>query len=176
MKWKLHYISAKPVHNWIGGIRGFYLVVRWRKNMKKLTLLFFIFITLTTISCSDDSVTDYDVTNLSGLFKAITFIEPGTNDSGVNILANNGKLTVQFGENLSASGQLLIPDNIESNYSPIDTNFAGSYILNGDTIRFKNTNVVLDNPNVYFINKGSTLETPDYQGRWALFKIILEKQ
>jgi len=145
--------------------------------MKKLlNPIFIMFFTLTIIYCSDDSVSIYDNSGLSGLFKATTFTEPGIKDTGVDILAHGGILTIQFNENSTVSGKLLIPANIESNYSPIDTNFSGSYTLNGDTIRFHNTNAVLDNPNVYFIINESTLETPDYEGWWALFKIILKKQ
>jgi len=145
--------------------------------MKKLIIFLpFIFITIVIFSCSSDEVTGNDATRLSGLYKAIVFIEPGSNDEGLDILANNGLLTIQFDRNFTVSGQLIIPENIGSNYAPIDTNYGGTYTLNGDTLRFNNTNDILDNPVVYFIVKDSTIETPVYQGRFALFKIILEKQ
>jgi len=144
--------------------------------MKKLIFyLFLILSSLVIIYCNDDSLSVSD-NSLSGLFKATTFVEPGINDTGVDILANNGILTVQFDENFTASGHLLIPKNIGSNYSSVDTNYSGTYTINGDTVRFQNTNEVLNNPDVYFIKRDSNLETPDYQGRWALFKIILKKQ
>ena len=155
----------------------FTLIYLGEQKMKKIFIpLFFVFITLIIISCSDDSVTKVDDKSLTGLYKATTFIDPGSNDAGVDILANNGILTVQFVNNFTAFGQFVIPGNISSNYSPIDTNYSGNYTIKDDTVRFSNTIGVLDNPDVYFIINDATLETPDYQGRWALFKIILTKQ
>ena len=137
----------------------------------KLSLLFFL-----GLACSDDPVSSENNSQLKGTYGATTFIEPGSADGGIDILENGGELTMEFRDNYFVEGRLMIPDNIGSNFSPVDTNYSGSYSLNEDTIRFSNTTDLLDSPTIYFLLRDSSLETPDYEGRLSLLKIILEKQ
>ncbi|PID60684.1 MAG: hypothetical protein CR986_03550 [Ignavibacteriae bacterium] len=143
--------------------------------MKYLTkIIYFILLLFFLVSCDDDKITN-NKDELSGTYKATKFTEPGSTDGGVDILANNGSLTLQFNKEQKVEGHLLIPADIGSNFAPIDTDFNGNYKVTNDTLRFSNTVDVLDN-NVYFLTKDSKLETPDYEGRRSLFKIILEKK
>jgi len=130
---------------------------------------------MVTTSCNEDPIT-YNIRNLIGFYKATTFTEPGSHDGGVDILANGGELTVQFTENYTVSGHLFIPDSIESNYPPMDTNYSGIFTIDNDIVRFKNTHYILNEPQLYFIVKNGRLETEEVIGRGATFKIILEKQ
>lgn len=128
--------------------------------------------------CNNDSVTD--VERITGFYEATTFTEPGRHDGGVDILANGGMLTARLSSNFEVEGRLLIPENIESNFSPADTNYTGLFDLDDDTVRFKDTNTLLDIRPSYplmFIVKDTRLETVDWDenGRWAI-KIIMEKQ
>ena len=148
--------------------------IMYSNNFKKFNSLIFVFLLIIS-SCNDDPISS-NIKNLIGFYKATTFIEPGSRDGGVDILANGGELTAQFTENHTVSGHLFIPDSIDSNYPPMDTNYCGTYTLVKDTLRFKNTSNVLEIPNIYFIVKNDLLESGDIIGRHNPFKIILTKQ
>lgn len=139
---------------------------------------------LAAASCDSDSVTNNDsipdVERITGFYEAVKFIEPGEHDGGVDILANGGVLTARLTSDFEVEGRLVIPGNIGSNFAPTDTNYTGLFDLDRDTVRFKDTNTLLDYYPSYplmFIVTGTRLETVDWEesGRWAI-KIVMEKQ
>lgn len=141
-----------------------------QKNTFNIILLFLL------SSCKDATLIEDDKTKIIGSYKATTFVEPGSHDAGVDILQAGGKFTVIFKENLKVTGNLFIPNNINSNFQKGDKNFSGSITVNIDTIRFQGTGTLLDNPQLFFIYKNSSIESGDIIGRGGLFKIIFVKQ
>lgn len=126
------------------------------------------------MACNDDAATELE--RVTGTYWATTFTEPGQLDGGIDILANGGILTARLRSNYEVEGQLLIPENIESNFAPTDVDYYGEFNLEGDSIHLVNTETFLDQDPYMFIIKDSRLETPDWTGRWAPTKIILDKQ
>ncbi len=138
-----------------------------------LTYLFFITLFILFIKCNEKNLPEND--QFYGSYKAVTFFEPGQLDGGVDILAKGGNLTAELTSDYKVKGYLYIPDSIGSNYSAQNTNYSGSFTLKADTLHFINTNTFLDNPQLFFIVKQKQLKTPEYSGRWKLFKIILQQ-
>jgi hypothetical protein len=138
------------------------------KNIAMMFLFIFLF-----FACERSSPVD-DIDRIKGDYKAIVFEEPGQLDGGVDILANGGSLTARLFQNFYVEGYILIPEDIGSNYAPIDTTYMGTFILAGDSIQFKNTSTPLDHLSPFFIN-GSLLVSKDRRGRGPGF-MILEKQ
>lgn len=128
------------------------------------------------LSPSCNRLTTPEDEGIGGSYAATKFTEPGQLDGGVDILAKGGRLTAQLTSDFKAEGHLRIPDDIGSNFAPVDTNYAGEYTLDGDSLRFKNTRTFLDYHPWVFIVKGAWLETPDWTGRWGGTKIVLHKR
>lgn len=129
-------------------------------------------------SCNNDSVPSSEW--IAGSYVATTFTEPGQHDGGVDILANGGMFTARLSSSFEVEGRLVIPENIGSNFSPVDTIYIGLFNLDGDTLTFKDTGTLLDYYPSYplmFIATGTRLESVDWEerGRWAI-KIIMERQ
>jgi hypothetical protein len=131
-------------------------------------------IMLVVMACNNDTVTGLD--RVIGMYSATTFTEPGQHDGGVDILVNGGILTARLRSNYEVEGHLLIPENIGSNFTATDVDYYGEFNLDGDNIHFVNTETFLDQDPYIFIIRDSRLETPDWTGRWAPTKIILDKQ
>ena len=141
-------------------------------NIKLLILVnLLIFSILLVISCSEKSVTE--VEQLSGLYKAIAFTEPGPLDGGYDILANGGALTVRLFDNYELEGHIHVPSDTVFKSPTLDEDFSGTFTLNDGIVRFKNTGYFDYDP-WKFIVKGDILETPDWTGRAATIKIILK--
>ncbi|MFC1547903.1 hypothetical protein ACFL5M_05190 [Candidatus Neomarinimicrobiota bacterium] len=142
--------------------------------MKKHSRVLSLVIMLIVMACSN---TDSGAENeqIFGAYAASTFTEPGELDGGVDILGNGGMLTAQLGTNYIVDGYLLIPENIGSNFASTNTDYYGEFNLDGDTVRFVNTETFLDHDPFIFVVKESRLETPDWSGHMAQTKIILEK-
>lgn len=143
--------------------------------LSRRKVYYFIFLVL-LLSCKDGTPTEENKDKVFGSYRASTFVEPGSLDAGVDILQAGGKFTVTLAENFKASGNLLIPENIGSNYPKGEKNFDGYFIINKDTVKFQDTSTLLDNPQLFFIHKNSSLESGAIIGRGGLFKIIFVKQ
>jgi len=120
--------------------------------------------------CNDNSIESND--ELFGLYEASTFIEPGANDGGVNIIASGGYMKINFKNDFSFSAEIFIPEGILSNYSSGTTNYSGSYSIENNILKF-NTSFIVDEliwekGNKIFISKDVPL-------RGQPFEIILYK-
>lgn len=140
--------------------------------MKNIAMMFIMIFLI--FACERNSSVDA-IGRITGDYKAIVFQEPGQHDGGVDILANGGSLTARFLKDFNVEGYILIPEDIGSNYAPIDTTYVGTFTMDGDSIQFKNTGTPLDNLSPFLI-KDSLIESIDKPGRGTAFKIILEKQ
>ncbi len=139
-------------------------------------IAFYIILLVLFSSCKDDTLIEDNKIKIIGSFKATTFVEPGSLDAGVDILQAGGKFTVALKENYKISGNLFIPDNINSSFPKGDNNFIGSFTVSIDTVRFQGTGTLLDNPQLFFIYKNFSMESGGINGRGGLFKIIFVKQ
>lgn len=139
-------------------------------------IAFYIILLILFSSCKDDTLIEDDKTKIIGPFKATTFVEPGSLDAGVDILQAGGKFTVTLKENYKVSGNLFIPENINSSFPKGEKNFDGSFTVSIDTVRFQGTGTLLDNPQLFFIYKNFSMESGGITGRGGLFKIIFVKQ
>lgn len=135
------------------------------KKLFIVILLFFFF------GCNDDNNNDY-YTNLVGDYKATTFIEPGSDDSGVDILKNGGYLYLTLYNDSKFYYEVFIPEGINSNYSSGKFVYTGDYTVKEDTI-FLNDEPIFWTDLIWnkTLNK---LETKDIQSREP-YKIILVK-
>ena len=139
----------------------------------RATLAVWLFIIVIVTCNSNDPVTGTEP--IAGLYVATTFTEPGQLNGGVGILANGGILTARLGSNYEVEGRLLIPDNIGSNFAPTDMSFSGEFNLNGNTLRFLNTQTFLDRDLYQFLVSDTRLENLFLDPRSAI-TIILDKQ
>ena len=133
---------------------------------KYLLLLFIVF-----VGCNNEQPTEIN-SDLFGLYEASTFIEPGANDGGVNIISSGGYLKISFDHDFSFSAEIFIPENISSNYPDGITNYSGSYSIENNTLKFNSSFIVdeliWEKGNKIFISKEVPL-------RGQPFKIILYK-
>lgn len=147
-------------------------------NTKRVTRLksrgiLFLF-ALSILACKEDSVSD--VEKIANSYKAVVFVLPGSGDEPIDVLAKGGSLTTRLSSDFKVEGRVVIPANIGTSDPATDTNFVGTFTMNADTIRFKNTGTLLDRSDYFpFIVKGSRLESADRISRGP-FKILLEKQ
>ena len=145
-------------------------------NFNHLTLSSILICTLLLVlSCSKNSVSEDDE-QISGLYKAIAFSEPGEKDGGVDILASGGMLTVRLLDNFELEGHIRVPSDIGSNFAPIDDDFNGTFTLTDVRVHFINTGTFFDHDPWLFVVKDGQLRTPEWTGRLAPTEIILEKQ
>lgn len=131
-------------------------------------------------SCSENSVTEDEKSlnpeQIAGLYNSIVFTAPGPDDGIYDILASGGMITVRLFDNFEVEGHLLIPDSSDIPFTPIDDDFYGTFTLNADTVRFKNTGIFLDHEFQLFKVTDNQLRAPDRpSGRWPQY-VIFEKQ
>lgn len=109
---------------------------------------------------------------LFGLYEASTFIEPGANDGGVNIISSGGYLKITFNNDFDFSAEMFIPENISSNYPNGNTTYEGSYSIINNTLNFGSSFIVealiWEKENKILVSKEAPL-------RGQPFKIILYK-
>jgi hypothetical protein len=147
-------------------------------NTKRVTRLesagiLFLF-TLSILACKDDSLSDLE--QLANSYKAVVFVLPGLGDEPIDVLAKGGSLTARLSSDFKVEGRVVIPANIGTSDPATDTNYVGTFTMNADTIRFKNTGTQLDRSDYFpFIIRGSRLESADRISRGPL-KIVLERQ
>ncbi len=120
--------------------------------------------------CNDNSIESND--ELFGLYEASTFIEPGSNDAGVNIIASGGYMKINFKNDFSFSAEMFIPEGILSNYSSGTSNYSGSYFIEDNVLKFK-TSFILDE--LIWEKENKIVISKDVPLRGQPFKIILYK-
>jgi len=107
-----------------------------------------------------DNGNNPEVERVVGFYKAITFIELGRSDGGVDILAGGGILVAQLYADFSVEGYYSIPDTVETSFPPRDMLYKGTFELTDDTLRFHGTDVA-GLEFLPFIVYDDRLETPD---------------
>lgn len=124
------------------------------KSKNKIIAITVLFISSLFITfCSDDDnsvVYDPDALRVAGKYEAVVFWEPGSLDSGVDILNNGGMFKIELMPTKRISGLLIIPDSIMSSLGSYNTEIKGQFKIIEDTLRFINTNTFLDNPQLFF--------------------------
>ena len=137
--------------------------------MKKLSVMLLIQILL-FFSCKDNPTESNDV--LFGFYEASTFIEPGANDGGINIIASGGYLKINFESDFSYSAELFIPENLLSNYPSGITNYESSYSIVNNNLEF-NSSFIVDK--LIWEKENNILISKDAPLRGQPFEIILYK-
>jgi len=137
--------------------------------MRSLSLTLFIQIIL-FFGCNNNPTESND--ELFGLYEASTFIEPGANDGGVNILASGGYLKISFNGDLSFTAEMYIPENILNTYPNGITNYEGSYLVVKNTLKI-NSSFIVDE--LIWEKENKILISKDVSLRGQPFKIILYK-
>ena len=120
--------------------------------------------------CNDNSIESNDT--LFGLYEASTFLEPGGNDGGINIIASGGYLKINFKDDFSFYAELFIPENILSNYPTGLTSYEGSYSVVKDGLEFNSAFIV---DKLIWEKENKILISKDAPFRGQPFKIILYK-
>ena len=138
--------------------------------MEKLSIVLLLQVILFW-GCHKDNPTESD-NELSGYYESSTFVEPGANDGGVNILASGGYLKISFKDDFSYSAEMFIPVNISSNYSSGITNYEGSYSVVNNTIKF-NSSFIVDE--LVWEKENKVISSKDVPVRGQPFKIVLYK-
>jgi len=135
--------------------------------MKKLSAILLLQIIL-FFGCKDNSTESND--ELFGLYEASTFIEPGANDGGVNILASGGYLKINFKNDFSFSAELFVPENLLSNYPSGIANYNGSYLILNNTLKLNSSFIVEE---LIWEKENKILVSKEVPLRGQPFKIIL---
>ena len=115
---------------------------------------------------------------IAGLYEAVIFTEPGAHDGGVDIIAAGGQLTLRLEANGEMSGHIVIPSDIESNYAPISAQIQGRFDLEIDTVYFQEVNPAGALPfnEAEWKSDRHEIESFDFQGHMASFKVVLKRQ
>ena len=117
-------------------------ISRQKKELKmktKILLLVLILICLLFVySCKDEQpVVSGD--ELPGLYISSTFIEPGSLDGGIDIIACGGYIELTLKDNFEYSAEMFIPENIYSNHAPGTRQYEGTYALKSDTLKLSHS-------------------------------------
>lgn len=146
------------------------------------TIVYIVFASVAFLgACENDKIVTPDdeinpeVERVVGFYKATTFTEPGDDDSGVDIGAEGGVVVAQLHSDLTVEGYYFIPENIGTNFAPRDMLYKGTFSLDNDTLRFKDTDVTVLDEYPYMVH-ADRLEMPQQSGRLSLLKVIMEKQ
>lgn len=121
-------------------------------NLKKMLLLILIS-SLLNLSCEDsmnEPKYDPNAIRVAGKYSATTFLMPGTGDGTVDIIDIGGTLTVELFLDFSVKGEIKVPPHPDLQGEGFDESFSGDYVVNNDSLQFKNTNNILTNPQLYF--------------------------
>ncbi|GAB6282128.1 MAG: hypothetical protein STSR0008_08720 [Ignavibacterium sp.] len=137
----------------------------------KFRKLFIVILLSFFFGCDDDNNNGY-YSNLVGDYKATTFIEPGSNDAGADILQNGGYLYLTLYNDSKFYYEVFIPEKINSNYAPGKFTYKGDYTVKEDTISLNDGPIFL--ADLIWNKTLNKLETRDFQS-WGPYKIILEK-
>lgn len=138
--------------------------------MKTISIVLFLQIVLFW-GCHKDNPIETN-NELFGSYESSTFVEPGANDGGVNILASGGYLKISFKDDFSYSTKMFIPVNLSSNYSSGITTYEGSYSVINNTIKF-NSSFIVDE--LIWDKENKILISKDVPARGQPFKIVLYK-
>src|SRR3989304_4732388 len=135
------------------------------------TYIKYLLLLLMFIGCNKEQPTEINA-DLFGLYESSRFIEPGSNDGGVDIQSSGGYLRITLMDNYNFSAEMFIPDNIQSNYPKGHKSYEGEYSVEGDLIKF-NSPFIVDGFKWNKENKQlKSLEVPP---RGQPFEIILYK-
>ena len=138
--------------------------------MKTISVILILHLFL-FLGCNKNNPTE-TYNELFGYYESSTFIEPGANDGGVNILASGGYLNINFTADFKFSAEMFIPENILSNYPSGITNYEGSYSVVNNTLKF-NSSFIVDE--LIWEKENKILISKDVPLRGQPFKIVLYK-
>ena len=97
-------------------------------------------------SCEND-VTTGTAESLFGFYESSEFVEPGSNDGGVDIQASGGYLFLSLKNDFKFTAELYVPDNSKSNYAKGYTNYEGKWSLENSTVKFSAAKFIVDSLN-----------------------------
>lgn len=136
-------------------------------SYKKYLLLLLI----AFVGCNNEQPTEID-SDLIGLYESSRFIEPGSNDGGVDIQSAGGYLRITLEDDFTFTSELFIPDNIQSNYPKGKTNYEGNYSVKDNLIEFTSSFIV---ESMKWNKETKQLESLEVPLRGQPFEIILYK-
>lgn len=142
-----------------------------QEEKMKFRKLFILVIFLSFFGCDENNNNEY-YTNLVGDYKATTFIEPGSNDGGTDILANGGYLNLTLYNDGKFYYEVFIPEGINLNYSSGKFTYKGEYTIKADTIILNDQPIFLTE--LIWDKMSDKLETKEVMWRGP-YKIIIEK-
>ena len=133
--------------------------------------IFYFLLILAFVGCNNEQPTETNQ-DYFGLYESSTFIEPGSNDGGVDIQSLGGYLKISLKNNHNFTAELFIPEKALSNYPKGVTNYEGKYLLENNGIQFTSSFIV----NKLVWNKSTKqLESSEVPSRGQPFKIVLDK-
>jgi len=141
------------------------------ENTMKSLLNISILLSILFLGCNKENITEINP-ELFGSYESSAFTEPGSNDGGVNIQANGGYLKITLNEDFNYYAELLIPDNVSSNYPTGLTNYSGTFKLVNESIIFNSTFIISE---LLWKNDDKILITPEVSLRGQPLNIIMYK-
>ena len=124
------------------------------------------------VACGSDSPTQTET--LAGTYTATTFRVTPTGQAMVDVLAQNGALSITIAPDNSTTGSLLVPSTVAGGTALL-ASMLGTASRTGSTVRFQQTADTFVRDLAWTVS-GTTLQVNDLAAGSARFTITLTRQ